>query len=72
MNWGRVGSYWALHEGHSNHTMILVYKPNEELGLWEVSWFDLPDNPEHISMTEKGEEELREYLKMKYLLLREG
>ena len=70
MKWGRVGDWWGM-TGDTGQPLIVVYTKDEQDGNWVVAWFDLPDRAEHIPMTEKGELELREYLQMKYLLLKE-
>lgn len=68
--WDEAGRWWCM--DNEKQASVLAYSGELDNGVWKVVWFTLGEPNEYILMTEKGEEELRTYLKHKYLLLRGG
>lgn len=70
MKWEKMGGWWSL--DNEKDSVVTAYSDEDKDGIWKVVWFLWGLDNEYIPKMEKGEMELRTYLKHKYLLLRGG
>ncbi len=80
MKWERDREWWDYKQADGIHATIASYgvlkdgnfaAPTEDGAQWVVIWYcNIPDD--YLDINEYTEEQVREHMRLKYLLLREG